>query len=652
MAPRILIADDNESLGVALQGLLGKKGLEVELAVDGIQALERTLASLPDVLVLDLKLPRLHGIDVLRKLRAKDSTKNLPIILITGAYSEQKYKNATAKFRPIDYLVKPFRTEQLLKAIQQGLKAAETARAPFVQHLQCAFTEKFSGRCILSRGPRQHTLEFIQGVPVAINPGFTDAGLADFLYRKSLISELERDFYSSTQPQNPQLFVEMGCMLFEDLQEELRSYLENELIEAFALPPLAADFKPEERPRLPIPLNLPALIHAGFSQHPDARQKALFEQYRLCFVAPSKEYFNHINFLRLNEDEKLFANKMDGNLLLAECASGEEKLLPLFQTLHWFGMLQLSTEPLTAVKPENLPIRTLFNDVELAPSAVEEEELENFFEWIDEDAEEIILPKNPLMAEPEQLPPGEDSPQTEDLGPLVRSLAESIKGKDHYQTFDLDRENFTLEALKEAYFTITRQLGPETLMHLGGEESTLAEEVLSTVATAYNTLSDEVSKERYDALFRAEDKSEGQQGDDTLQAQVRAQAGKVFIEKEEWDNAEKALQDACNIEPKNGDYLAHLAWAIFRNPRNAGSETLQRKAIQIVNRALTLERSADAFAFKGWMMLEGGQEKLAEAEFNKVLKLNARHGLARQGLHTLQERRNQKNKGLFRRFFG
>ena len=160
-----------------------------------------------------------------------------------------------------------------------------------------------------------------------------------------------------------------------------------------------------------------------------------------------------------------------------------------------------------------------------------------------------------------------------------------------------------------------------------------------------------VKKERYDELLGSDKIGLGRYGDDQFQAQVQFQSGKVFLDMEEWDNAEKALQDACNIDGRNGEYLANLAWAIYRNPRNARSRAMQDKARQMLNRSLTLERNPAGFAYKGWMLLEGGQDALAEAEFTKALKLDARHTLARKGLRELQEKREQQKKGLFGRMF-
>jgi tetratricopeptide (TPR) repeat protein len=217
--------------------------------------------------------------------------------------------------------------------------------------------------------------------------------------------------------------------------------------------------------------------------------------------------------------------------------------------------------------------------------------------------------------------------------------------------FGIKPGKFTIDLLKERYFAVTRQYGPDTLMQLSGDDAGLVEQILATVANAYNTLSDVVKKERYDELLGADKIGLGHQGDDRFQAQVQAESGKVFIGMEEWDNAEKSLQEAVNFDAGNGDYLAHLAWAIYRNPKNAASRAMQEKARQTLNRAIAMERTAPAFAFKGWMLLESGQEALAEAEFNKALRLDARQMLARRGLRVLQEKKEQQKKGLFGRMF-
>jgi len=71
----------------------------------------------------------------------------------------------------------------------------------------------------------------------------------------------------------------------------------------------------------------------------------------------------------------------------------------------------------------------------------------------------------------------------------------------------------------------------------------------------------------------------------------------------------------------------------------------------MINRALSLERTPEGHAFKAWVIFEAGQENLAEMEFNKALKLDARNSLARSGLRQLREKKEQDKKGLFKKMF-
>jgi Flp pilus assembly protein TadD len=71
----------------------------------------------------------------------------------------------------------------------------------------------------------------------------------------------------------------------------------------------------------------------------------------------------------------------------------------------------------------------------------------------------------------------------------------------------------------------------------------------------------------------------------------------------------------------------------------------------MINKSVAIERTTAGHSFKGWVLFEAGRESLAEAEFNKALKIDARNSLARKGMRSLQEKREQDKKGLFRRIF-
>src|SRR5918992_4131944 len=79
---RVLVVEDDEEIAQVLQRSLRLEGYEVKLAADGVQALDEAHAFLPDIIVLDLGLPRMDGIDVAKRLR--DDGDDVPILILTA----------------------------------------------------------------------------------------------------------------------------------------------------------------------------------------------------------------------------------------------------------------------------------------------------------------------------------------------------------------------------------------------------------------------------------------------------------------------------------------------------------------------------------------------------------------------------------------
>jgi len=651
MSARILIAEDNDQVAAAVEALLARRGMAVERARDGVEALGRIAKSPPDLLLLDLRLPRLHGVELLKKLRQSPRTSRLPVVVITGAYRGEEYARAARALGVAAYLEKPFKAGELLAALQQALPAPAAAPAETVDHhLRQAFTSRLTGRLILRDGSNEYSLTFISGTPVFVRPGFAYRDFGDWLHRRGYLTAEEYAYYSGPGQLRHDLPVQMGCIAYPDLLEEKLSYLSAELVEAFGLPAMSAEvhtFTPPPGLQL-LTVNVPQIFYQGYHKHlrPEAREQLLAEE-GPRYVALASDYFRHVNFLSLSADERLLLPRLDGTRPLAECLQGAGDLVPLALTLKNLGMLNFAEAPLAPAAAPEFPLRALFNaaeetDVEIAPEAP----LESFADLV-EPAEATLE----VSAVPSPVPPTAAAAEGDELAAKVRRTHTDLQGKNYYEIFKMTQAKFSFDRLKERYFAITREFGPDVLMQLAGQDAALVEEILGTVADAYNTLSDVVRKENYDQLLGSDRVGLGQKGDDRFQAEVQSQSGKVFLEMEEWDNAERALQDACNIDPNSGDYLAHLAWAIYRNPRNAASRAMQEKARQLLNRALTMERTAAGFAFKGWMLLEAGQDALAEGEFNKALKLDARLLSVRKGLRAIQEKREQEKRGLFRRMF-
>ena len=126
MAKRILLAEANQQLAATIGDRLKQHGFDVDYASDGIAALQAIVATPPDLLLLELKLPGLHGIELVRKLKQSPRTAHLPVIVLTGFYKGEKFQ-AAAKALGIDhYLEKPFKAADLKRGRQPWRRWSST----------------------------------------------------------------------------------------------------------------------------------------------------------------------------------------------------------------------------------------------------------------------------------------------------------------------------------------------------------------------------------------------------------------------------------------------------------------------------------------------------------------------------------------------
>ena len=123
-SPRILLVDDEQSIQTLLSYPLHKEGYEVVQACDGYQALERFDEQPFDLVVLDLMLPRIEGLEVCRRLRSRSS---VPIIMLT-AKSEEIDKVVGLELGADDYITKPFSLREFSSRIKAALRRAEMSR--------------------------------------------------------------------------------------------------------------------------------------------------------------------------------------------------------------------------------------------------------------------------------------------------------------------------------------------------------------------------------------------------------------------------------------------------------------------------------------------------------------------------------------------
>jgi two-component system phosphate regulon response regulator PhoB len=125
--PKILLIEDEKGLVQSLTWYFNREGYETIAVGDGADGLRKAQALLPDLILLDLMLPGMSGLDVCRELRAGEKTKNIPIIIIT-ARSEETDEVIGLSMGADDYVTKPFSNKVLLQRIKAILRRSESAK--------------------------------------------------------------------------------------------------------------------------------------------------------------------------------------------------------------------------------------------------------------------------------------------------------------------------------------------------------------------------------------------------------------------------------------------------------------------------------------------------------------------------------------------
>jgi DNA-binding response OmpR family regulator len=118
--PMILIAEDEPDAATLLEFHLRRQGYRTAVAPDGLSALNETFGRKPELVLLDLMLPKLHGLQVCRMLKTSPLTQHIPIIMVTALGSPEDKLKGFGQGAD-DYVTKPFDIPELLARIQAVL---------------------------------------------------------------------------------------------------------------------------------------------------------------------------------------------------------------------------------------------------------------------------------------------------------------------------------------------------------------------------------------------------------------------------------------------------------------------------------------------------------------------------------------------------
>jgi two-component system cell cycle response regulator DivK len=118
--PRILIVEDNEKNLKLFQLILDSRGYETVIARDGVEGVSLAKSSNPDIILMDIQMPKLNGAEALKLLKNDEQTCNIPVIAAT-AYSMKGDKQRLLDLGFSDYIAKPIHVDEFLGLIERKL---------------------------------------------------------------------------------------------------------------------------------------------------------------------------------------------------------------------------------------------------------------------------------------------------------------------------------------------------------------------------------------------------------------------------------------------------------------------------------------------------------------------------------------------------
>lgn len=637
MSPTILCVDDDRALCQILERALRAEGFDVVTAHDGETAVEAAHAHSPDLVLLDVLLPKRDGFAVLEALRAEGgSLGETPVVLLTGCSRTPQYRQRAEDLRAIALLVKPVPLVDLIELARKSVGVAPGARpaqsdatlgdarslsgdlrqVPFPALLHHLHGLRANGVLRLESGKKRKSLQIRDGRPVAVKSNLVDECfgnrllLGERITREELDESLRRR--RGGEGLQGEVLVAMHLLSERELADTLREQADEKLFEIFEW--RSGTFRFELDARLERGNALPAerspanIVLDGVRRRipleiVDAHLATLAD----CWLAPNESPFYRFQDIDLDPGEDFLLSALDGQLRVADLGEQGEATRRTLYGLLITGLLE----------PRGQASQTATPRVQAAGRAAP--------------------------------PPGHD-PEANDsaLRAELTLTAERLRGKGFFEVLGVG-EGANDEDVRRAYVDLAKRTHPDRFAGSSETVQRLAEEIFGLVSRAYEALADtkrrlEYRLERQNASRDAAAMEEGQRA---LSAEQHFQQGEACLRRRDPEGAVRHFEDACRLFPEEGEYFAHWGWAVHL-ARPEDRRALEQ-AIKIARRGAKLAPDREKpFLFLGRLCAAGGRTNAAERMFVRAVENRPDSVEALRELRLLHMRR-EREKGLLGR---
>ncbi len=607
----VLIAEDDRALCRSLGRAIEKLGYSVRTVHDGAAALQAIEEDCPDLVLIDLLLPKVDGLGVVQKLRAKDHTSGIPLIAMSGVYRGKSVSRDLETAGVAVFLEKPFSARDLSGHLERMLGRPEQEEQAEAERRERSDLSSFSAARVLwapmrdgksgvvhfQHGKRHKELLLEEGVPRAIRSNLAketlgrrllDAGHID----ERAYQEAQRRSRATGQPQGA-LLVKLGAIRQAQLDRALVEQSRDKLLDLLSWVEGEAWFAEGSGGRrrgskLEGWTPRQVIVQGAGLIHPSVLDREL-EPHRNSIVSP--------------DPAALKGEELGGAADALLRAMGSEKRAS--------ALLRDHASTLCAM-------------------------------W---------LVGCVAFAEAEERESAGGSPaQRGDAGLAeeLQQLKRKQRKQNHFEVLGLDTKATTADSRK-AFVELAKRYHPDKLASLSDELQALAGEVFTRISQAHEVLSDQEQRRNYLKQLSKGGSSKESKAAVTkiLSAEQQFRKAEDLVKRRQYSDAIDALNWALKLDPEEGEFFALMGWARFlQNPEDA---SVRREAMEQMRKATSLaSNSPSGYYYLAKLHKACEEPSLAERMFRKVLELRPQHVEASQELRVIEMRKSKsESKTLF-----
>jgi CheY-like chemotaxis protein/tetratricopeptide (TPR) repeat protein len=610
----VLIVEDDRGLARALARTLEQAGFLCRQVHDGIAALEAIAKATPDLVLIDLLLPKKDGHGVITMLQAAEATRGIPIIAMSGVFKGADSARSTTSAGARAFLEKPFDMKVLVDRVTKLLgnpsapdagapsDALDLAKTPGIEVLWSAMQIRTTGAVHFENGKRKKVVVLDAGCPFAVRSNLAREALGRRLLDSGRIDE--RVYNESirrakaTGKRQGEVLIAMGALGEPELRSALASQAEDKLFDVFAWTEGKSWTQTGVRA-----MSLSSEL-GGWTP-------------RLTVLRGVSRVSPAVVQKRL---EAFMASEVSQDNLHLEDGENADAVGALFQAVS----RPVRLRDLIPVHGTTLYALWLIGALDVQASA---------------------------EREPSSLPGVGSAAATAELERKLVDALKRFEGANHFEVLGIS-ETANDEDVRQAFMNFAKVFHPDKIGRRAPKLIELSGQVFARISEANDALARADVRTAYLGQMRRSRTAtaDRREVNRILTAEQQFQRAEEALRRRDWNGALEALKWALELDPNEGEFHALRGWTMFLQQQDAGGG---EAGVEHIKKGIALSpQSATAYYYLGQVRKACGDPAEAERMFRKTVELRPNHVEAARELRLIQLRKAKGDDTVAGRLFG